>query len=181
MSALGAALADMDINALAQVYDHFHPAVHAVAYRVTHNRTSAEDVMQDVFVSLWKNPAAYRPERGSIGTWLMTAAHGKAVEAARREESHRRRRDEVADPAKQQLGETRVYEPVEETASERRRADRVRDALAELPEKQREAVVLAYLGGYTQQEIAEITDAPSGTVRRRMFSAIQKLGDVLPN
>ena len=178
-AALGAGLARSDINALAQIYDRYHAAVHAVAYRVTYDRTLAEDVMQEVFVSLWKNPGTYKPERGSIGTWLMTAAHNKAVDLVRHEESHRRRRDEVSARAEQQLREERVSEPVEDMASERWQADRVRDALADLPEKQREAMVLAYFGGYTQREVAAITNVPIGTVKTRMLAAMRKLRDGL--
>jgi RNA polymerase sigma factor (sigma-70 family) len=178
-AALGAALARADINALAQVYDRYHIAVFAVAYRVINDRTLAEDVVQDVFISLWKNPAAYRPERGSVGTWLMAAAHNKAVDLVRHEESHRRRRMEVAARAEQQLREEKVSEPVEDMASERWQAERVRDALARLPEQQREAMVLAYYGGFTQREVAAITNVPIGTVKTRMLAAMRKLRDGL--
>ena len=176
---LGDRLASADINALAQVFDRYNAAVQAVAYRVTNDRSFAEDVAQEVFVSLWKNPAAYKPERGSIGTWLMAAAHNKAVDLVRHEESHKRRRAEVAARAEQQLREEKVAEPVEDMASERWQAERVRSALADLPDPQREAMVLAYFGGFTQREVAALTNVPIGTVKTRMLSAMRKLRDGL--
>ena len=107
---LGHRLASGDINALDQVFVRYNAAVQAVAYRVTNDRTFAEDVAQDVFVSLWTNPSRYQPERGSIGTWLMAAAHNKAVDLVRHEESHKRRRAEVAARAEQQLREDSISE-----------------------------------------------------------------------
>ena len=176
---LGHRLASGDINALDQVFVRYNAAVQAVAYRVTNDRTFAEDVAQDVFVSLWTNPSRYQPERGSIGTWLMAAAHNKAVDLVRHEESHKRRRAEVAARAEQQLREDSISEPVEDMASERWQAERVRSALAALPDAQREAMVLAYFGGFTQREVAAITEVPLGTVKTRMLSAMRKLRDGL--
>lgn len=176
---LAGALVRGDELALAEIYDRYSAAVHAVAFRVTVDRTHAEDVVQEVFVSLWKNPAAYRPERGSIGTWLMAAAHNKAVDLVRHEESLRRRRDQVSAIAEQQLREDEVSEPVENMAAERWQAERVRGALANLPDPQREAMVLAYFGGYTQREVAAITGVPLGTVKTRMLAGMRKLRDGL--
>jgi RNA polymerase sigma-70 factor (ECF subfamily) len=159
-AALAEALSEGDDAALAEVYDRYHAAVHAVAYRVTFDRSHAEDVVQDVFVSLWKNPGAYRPDRGSIGTWLMAAAHNKAVDVVRHEESLRRRRELVADRAEQLVREEEGGDPVEDMAAERWQAERIRQALAALPEAQRRAIVLAYFGGFSQREVAAITEVP---------------------
>ena len=168
-----------DSQALDEVYDRYHRAVFSVAFRVTTDRTHAEDVVQEVFVSLWKKPEAYQPARGSMGTWLMSAAHHKAVDLVRREESLRRRRDLVAVDVEQQLREEHLAEPVEEQAGERWQAARVRKALASLPEAQRQAMVLAYFGGYTQREVAAVTGVPLGTVKTRMLAAMRKLRDAL--
>jgi RNA polymerase sigma factor (sigma-70 family) len=178
-AALAEALSEGDDAALAEVYDRYHAAVHAVAYRVTLDRSHAEDVVQDVFVSLWKNPGAYRPDRGSIGTWLMAAAHNKAVDLVRHEESLRRRRDQVAARAAQTLREEEVGDPVEDMAAERWQAERIRQALAELPEAQRHAIVLAYFGGFSQREVAALTEVPLGTVKTRMLTAMRRLRDGL--
>ena len=176
---LAEALVGGDADALTEVYDRFHRAVHAVAFRVTTDRTHAEDVVQEVFVALWKRPEAFNPARGSLGTWLMSTAHHKAVDLVRREESLRRRRDLVAVDVQQELREEHLAEPVEDQANERWQAERVRRALAALPEAQRQAMVLAYFGGYTQREVAAVTGVPLGTVKTRMLAAMRKLRDVL--
>ena len=173
------ALAGGDSEALSEVYDRFHRAVHTVAFRVTADRSFAEDVVQEVFVALWKRPEAYQPSRGSLGTWLMSTAHHKAVDLVRREQSLRRRRDLVAVEVEQEFREENLAEPVDDKASERWQAERVRKALAALPETQRQAMVLAYFGGYTQREVAAVTGVPLGTVKTRMLAAMRKLRDVL--
>ena len=173
------ALVGGDASALAEIYDRFNRAVHAVAFRVTTDRTHAEDVVQEVFVALWQKPEAYRAERGSLGTWLMSTAHHKAVDLVRREESLRRRRDLVAVDVEQELRDELTAEPVEEQATERWQAERIRRALADLPAPQRQAMVLAYFGGYTQREVAAVTGVPLGTVKTRMLAAMRKLRDVL--
>jgi RNA polymerase sigma-70 factor (ECF subfamily) len=178
-AALAEALSEGDDAALAEVFDRYHAAVHAVAYRVTLDRTHAEDVVQDVFVSLWKNPGAYRPERGSIGTWLMAAAHNKAVDLVRHEESLRRRREQVAARAEQIMREEEVGNPVEDMAAERWQAERVRQAVADLPEAQRHAIVLAYFGGFSQREVAALTEVPLGTVKTRILTGMRRLRDGL--
>lgn len=166
-------------DALAEIYDRYHRAVHAVAMRVTADRTHAEDVVQEVFVALWKQPAAYRSERGSLGTWLMATSHHKSVDLVRREESLRRRRDQVAVEAEQTLREEEFSEPVDDAAAERWQAQRVREALAKLPEAQRQALVLAYFGGFTQREVASVTGVPLGTVKTRMLAAMRRLRESL--
>ena len=176
---LAEALVGGDTEALGEIYDRFHRAVFAVAFRVTTDRTHAEDVVQEVFVALWKRPEAYNPTRASLGTWLMSTAHHKAVDLVRREESLRRRRDLVAVEVEQELREEHLAEPVEDQATERWQAQRVRRALSDLPEAQRQAMVLAYFGGYTQREVAAVMGVPLGTVKTRMLAAMRKLRDVL--
>ncbi|MDQ6938295.1 MAG: sigma-70 family RNA polymerase sigma factor [Actinomycetota bacterium] len=176
---LAADLLQGDGTALAEIYDRFHRAVHAVGFRVTTDRTHAEDVVQEVFVALWRKPEAYNPQRASLGTWLMATAHHRAVDLVRREESLRRRRDAVAVEVEQEFRLEQISEPVDDQAGERWQAERVRRALAELPESQRQAMVLAYFGGYTQREVAAVTGVPLGTVKTRMLAAMRKLKDVL--
>ena len=135
--------------------------------------------MQEVFVALWKKPEAYNPARGSLGTWLMSASHHKSVDLIRREESLRRRRDVVAVDVEQQLRDERFAEPVDDQAGQLWQAARIRQALAQLPEAQRQALVLAYFGGYTQREVAAVTGVPLGTVKTRMLAAMRKLRETL--
>jgi RNA polymerase sigma-70 factor (ECF subfamily) len=176
---LAAALGAADGTALAEVYDRFHRAVYSVAFRVTADRHHAEDVVQEVFVALWRKPSSYDPQRASLGTWLTSASHHKSVDLVRREESLRRRRDQVALGVEQTLRDDVDRDPVDEVAGERWRATRVRRAMAELPETQRQALVLAYFGGYTQREVAALTGVPLGTVKTRTLTAMRKLKDVL--
>jgi RNA polymerase sigma factor (sigma-70 family) len=168
-----------DPAALTEIYDRYHRAVFGVAFRVTTDRTHAEDVVQEVFVALWKKPDAYNPARGSLGTWLMSASHHKSVDLIRREESLRRRRDVVAVDVEQQLRDERFAEPVDDQAGQLWQAARIRQALAQLPEAQRQALVLAYFGGYTQREVAAVTGVPLGTVKTRMLAAMRKLRETL--
>ncbi|MEP6853702.1 MAG: sigma-70 family RNA polymerase sigma factor [bacterium] len=176
---LAAALTEGDGTALAEIFDRYHRAVHAVGFRVTTDRTHAEDVVQEVFVALWRKPQAYDPSRASLGTWLMSTAHHRAVDLVRREQSLRRRRDAVAVEVEQEFRLEQISEPVDDKAGERWQAERIRRALADLPEAQRQAMVLAYFGGYTQREVAAVTGVPLGTVKTRMLSAMRKLKDVL--
>jgi RNA polymerase sigma factor (sigma-70 family) len=176
---LAAALVGGDPSALKEIYDRFNRAVYGVAYRVTTDPTHAEDVVQEVFVALWQKPEAYDPSRGSLGTWLTSTSHHKSVDLVRREESLRRRRDLVAVEVQQELRDEQFAEPVDDQANERWQAERIRRALADLPEAQRQAMVLAYFGGYTQREVAAVTGVPLGTVKTRMLAAMRKMRDVL--
>ena len=132
-----------------------------------------EDVLQDVFLSIWRDPAAFDGSRGSVASWLLTMVHHKAVDAVRREESHRRRtaraEEDLALSAPTQTSD------VEDEAWERVEAGRVRTALRSLPDPQREALTLAYYGGYTQREVAALTETPLGTVKTRMLAGMRRL------
>jgi RNA polymerase sigma factor (sigma-70 family) len=176
---LAAALTAGDASALEEIYDRFQRAVYGVAHRVTTDPTHAEDVVQEVFVALWQRPGAYDARRGSLGTWLTSTAHHKAVDLVRREQSLRRRRDQVAVQVEQDLRDDQLSEPVDQAAGERWQAERVRRALADLPEVQRQALVLAYFGGYTQREVAAVTGVPLGTVKTRTLAAMRRLREVL--
>jgi RNA polymerase sigma-70 factor (ECF subfamily) len=109
----------------------------------------------------------------------MATAHNKAVDVVRHEESLRRRREQVAARAEQLIREEEGGDPVEDMAAERWQAERIRQALAALPEAQRRAIVLAYFGGFSQREVAAITEVPLGTVKTRMLTAMRKLRDGL--
>ena len=166
-------VASGDRTAVDDLYERFRRPAFALARRVISDDTLAEDVLQDVFLSIWRDPSGFDRARGSLSAWVLTLVHHKAVDAVRREESHRRRRaraeDELALAAPVQQGE------VDDEVSGRLEADRVRAALRALPDAQREALALAYYGGYTQREVAALTGAPLGTVKTRMLAGMRRL------
>lgn len=160
-----------DHEALAVLYRRHGTTCYRLARRVTANDTLAEDAVQEVFTGLWRDPAAYRPGLGSVRAWLLGLSHHKAVDFVRRETAQQRRQNAEA-------AERALDPPSRDPADEAWagiRAEKVRSALAELPETQRHAVALAYFGGYTQREIANLTGVPLGTVKTRMFAAMRRM------
>ncbi len=129
--------------------------------------------MQEVFLTLWRNSTRFDPSRGSFATWLLTVTHHKAVDAVRRE-SAIRRRTATAPEAGEDWSPTSAP-GADQAAMARVAAGQVRAALHRLPTEQRQALALAYFGGHTQREIAVQTGVPLGTVKSRMFTAVQRL------
>jgi len=166
-----------DVGAVDDLYERFRRPAFALARRILADDTLAEDVLQDVFVSVWRDPAAFDGLRGSFSSWLMAMVHHKAVDAVRREESQRRRQTLAGDDLR--LRAPMATYDVEEQAESRGVAERVRAALGDLPVAQREALTLAYYGGYTQREVAALTGAPLGTVKTRMLAGMRRLKEGL--
>jgi RNA polymerase sigma factor (sigma-70 family) len=164
-------------EAVAELYDRYRRPAFALARRILADDELAEDVLQEVFLSVWRDPGAFDHERGSFTAWLLASVHHKAVDSVRREESQRRRRAR----AETELGlaaPTATREVEDEVAS-RVVADQVRTALELLPDAQRQALTLAYYGGYTQREVAALTGAPLGTVKTRMLAGMRRLREEL--
>jgi RNA polymerase sigma factor (sigma-70 family) len=161
-----------DPEALAVLYRRHGNACYRMAWRVTANQALAEDAVQETFTGLWRDPAAYQPSQGSVRAWLLGLCHHKAVDAVRRETAQQRRQDARA--AQSALDPPAAPDPAA-AAWAGIRAEEVRAALAELPEPQRHALALAYFGGYTQREIAQLTGVPLGTVKTRMYTAMRRL------
>jgi RNA polymerase sigma factor (sigma-70 family) len=159
---------------LAELCDQYAARAWSLAHRIVGDDRLAEDVVQEALLAYWRNPAAYDGTRGTFASWFLALVHHKAVDAVRREESHRRRADAAAE-----LAGPETVPDVAETVADRITDLRVRAALEELPAVQREALVLAYWGGFTQREIAERTGAPLGTVKTRMFAGMRRLHEVL--
>ena len=164
-------------DAVDALYERFRRPAFALARRILADDVLAEDVLQDVFLGVWKDPAAFDGARGSVSSWLLTMVHHKAVDAVRREESQRRR----VGRAEEELGLSMptATRDVEEEAWTRVVSEQVRLALGVLPTPQREALTLAYYGGYTQREVAALTGAPLGTVKTRMLAGMRRLKDEL--
>jgi RNA polymerase sigma factor (sigma-70 family) len=162
-----------DRSAVDDLYTRFRRPAFALARRILNDDVLAEDVLQEVFLSVWRDPAAFDRSRGSVASWLLAVVHHKAVDAVRREESQRRRQTQAEDAMA--LDAPTATRDVEEEAWSRVVADRVRTALGALSVPQREALTLAYYGGYTQREVAALTGTPLGTVKTRMLAGMRRL------
>jgi RNA polymerase sigma factor (sigma-70 family) len=159
-------------GALNEIYDQFSSFVYGLALRVIGDARAAEDVSQDVFITIWERPGAFDPDRGSLRTWLGTLAHRRSVDHVRREEARRRRA--IKDAARP------VSTPdVEEMALALVTAERVRAALDTLPDEQRRAIQLAYFGGKTYRQVAEVLGIPEGTAKSRLRLGLRRIADVL--
>ena len=168
-------VARKDASALEALYDRYGRAAYSLARRILTEETLAQDVVQEVFLSLWRDARRFDARRGTVATYLLSMTHHRAVDAVRREENLRRWRtsDEGLELEPDPKG--RVEDQVE--ASERRA--QVRAALGELPAAQREALLLAYFGGYTQREVAALVGVPLGTVKTRMAAGMRKMKEAL--
>ena len=152
-----------ELAALEELYDRYKTMAYSIAYRITSDATLAEDVVQDAFLGAWRNAARYMEGRGSVKTWLLSIVHHRAIDAIRR----RRPTTELPE-IDAGLPDALTHPDVWGEVSANLDAASVREALVALSGVQREALELAYFGGLTQQEIAERTGTPLGTVKSRM-------------
>jgi len=157
-----------DEAALEQLYQRYGAACFSLARRLLDDAGLAEDVTQQVFLALWQGHG-YDSARGAVSTWLLSVTHHKAVDAIRRE--GRQRRAASHDP----LLELAAAPGPDDEAWRRLRADRTRAALRTLSAEMREVLLLAYYGGYSQREIADLTGLPLGTVKSRTLAAMNRL------
>ncbi|WP_092200438.1 sigma-70 family RNA polymerase sigma factor [Blastococcus tunisiensis] len=162
-----------DRSAVDDLYARFRRPAFALARRILADDALAEDVLQEVFLSVWRDPAAFDRGKGSVASWLLAVVHHKAVDAVRREESQRRRQARAEDELV--LDAPMAARDVEDDASSRMVGEQVRAALGLLSQPQREALTLAYYGGYTQREVAALTGTPLGTVKTRMLAGMRRL------
>jgi RNA polymerase sigma factor (sigma-70 family) len=170
--AVVALIARSDEQALAELYDRFGRVAYGLALRILRDAALAEDAVQEAFLTAWRRADTFMPERAKASTWLMTLVHRRAVDLVRREE---RRRTEPIDAAEERAGDG----PAEDAVWLRYERERVQAALRRLPDQQREALELAYYGGFTQSELAERLGQPVGTIKSRMFSGLGRLRDLL--
>jgi len=172
---LAALVAEGDAGALEALCDRYGKAAYSLARRILTDGTLAEDVVKEVFLSLWRGAGRFDPSRGTVATYLLSMTHHRSVDVVRREENLRRRLGPAEAIGLERDTRTDAEEGIE--AAERRA--QIRAALAELPEPQREALLLAYFGGYTQREVASLVGVPLGTVKTRMAAGMRKLKDAL--
>lgn len=160
-----------DPRAFEFFYDRHSGPAFSLAYRMVGNRTVAEDVSQEAFLSIWRSKLRYRPERGSVRTWVLGIVHHRAIDALRRNTVHDKRRASAE-------GIEERFEAKEQTDVEVARRDEartVRAAIAELPDEQSKVIELAYFGGFSHSQIADQLDMPIGTVKGRMRLGLDKL------
>ena len=169
--ALVALVARGEEDALAALYDRFGRTAYGLALRVVRDPALAEDVVQEAFLSLWRTAGRFVPERSRAGTWLLTLVHRRAVDLVRREERRRVEPLELAPDAADATAQEAPWLRLER--------ERVQAALARLPDTQREAIELAYYGGFTQAELADRLGQPLGTIKSRMFAGLARLGELL--
>ena len=168
-AALVMAVSRYNQDALAEAYRRHAGAVFGLSRRLLNDATLAEEIVQEVFVRLWNDPDKFDPARGSLRSYLLAQCHGRSVDLLR-SESSRRRREEKDLRRTAEAG----YD-LEREVWDLALADHVREALDTLPEPERAAIHLAYLGGHTYREVAVMLDEPEGTVKSRIRSGLKRL------
>ena len=172
--ALVALVARGDEDALAELYDRVGRIAYGLALRILRDERHAEDAVQEAFLQVWRSAATFRPERAKASTWVLTLVHRRAVDLVRREE--RRQADPLTDEAATTVQDSAQ---TDEAAWLRFERERVQTALKQLPDLQREALELAYYGGFSQSELAERLGVPLGTIKSRMFAGLARLRELL--
>jgi RNA polymerase sigma-70 factor (ECF subfamily) len=157
------------------VYERHATAAFSLAYRIVGTRNGAEDVSQEAFLSIWRSGARYDRNRGSVRTWVLGIVHHRAIDHLRRAAVHDKRR--ASDEGIEERFEARERTDVE--VARRDEARTVRAAMGGLPAEQSQVIELAYFGGFTHTEIAEMLETPVGTVKGRMRLGLKKLKDRL--
>ncbi len=160
-----------DDDAFAELYDRYARVAYGLALRILRDPALAEDAVQDGFLAVWRSAGNFLSGRAKPSTWILTFVHRRAVDLVRREQ---RRRSSAVDSAPLEPAES-----AEDEAAFRSRRQIVQEALRQLPEEQREAIELAYYGGFAQSELADLLGQPLGTIKSRMFTGLRRLRDLL--
>lgn len=159
-----------DRRAFAALYEMLSPRAFGLILRVLVDRSQSEEVLQEVFLEVWQSAGRFAPNKGQGRAWILTMAHRRAVDRVRASQASTDRDIRVG------LRDTEApRDSVAEDVQLRIEGDEVARALGTLPEPQREAIVLAYFGGYSQSEIAALVGAPLGTVKTRMRDGLSRL------
>jgi RNA polymerase sigma-70 factor, ECF subfamily len=167
-------LAESDPEAFATLYDRHSRVAYALAYRMMGERMAAEDLVQEVFLKIWRAARSYRSERGSVRTWILSIVRNRSIDQLRSHASRRRTQDKLEASAPR----SQPSEAFAETWRNSRR-DQVREALEALPPEQSKILDLAYFSGCTHVEIAGLLNIPLGTVKGRMRLGIEKMRGLL--
>lgn len=166
-----------DEDAFRGLFGRYAPAAKALALRVVRQSHLAEEIVQEAFLAVWRNPDGYDSERGTVRSWLMGMVHHRAVDLVRREEAYRRRaEDSIPGALEEQADHAEDVVEMLGLPEERRI---VRAALDELPDEQRDVLTLMYFGGLSQTQIAEKTGTPLGTVKSRTLLGMRRMRSAL--
>jgi RNA polymerase sigma-70 factor (ECF subfamily) len=168
---LMARVQDGDARAFEVIFDRHADAAFSLAYRMCGRRAMAEDVVQEAFLSLWRSGARYDRTRGSVRSWVLGVVHNRAIDLFRRD-TVRTSKDVSDETAVERMP---AAENTEVEVQRRDNASTVRGALEELPDDQRQVIELAYFGGFSHSQIAELLKLPTGTVKGRMRLGLTKL------
>jgi RNA polymerase sigma-70 factor (ECF subfamily) len=160
-------------EALAEAYRRHGGAVFGLARRLLGDPAIAEELVQEVFLRLWNQPEKFDPARGSLRAYLLAHCHGRSVDVLRSDTSRRRREERDAQRTAE-AGYDLEHEVWDLTV-----AEHVRTAVQSLPQGEREAIELAYFGGYTYREVAQMLDTPEGTVKSRIRAGLQRMRETL--
>lgn len=164
-------------QALAHLYDRYHRLIFSLALAIVNDRESAEEITLDVFMRVWQKAGTYRVEQAKVSTWLTHIARHHAIDVLRRRAA---RLDQSAVHGEDAIRNMESPQPgPQESAELSLRRQRIHAALARLPAEQKQALLLAYFGGYTQSQIAELMAQPLGTIKTRLRLAMQKLREFL--
>lgn len=169
-----AQVANGDQRAFAKLYDQFAPRVFGLILRVVVDRAQSAEVLQEVFLEIWQSAGQFSTNRGQGRSWILTIAHRRGVDRVRSAQASSDRDIRVG------FRDIEVpYDDVAEEVERKVESEQVGRALAQLPEQQREALTLAYFGGYSQSQIAALVGAPLGTVKTRMRDGLSRLRTAL--
>jgi RNA polymerase sigma-70 factor (ECF subfamily) len=172
-AALLARIVDRDERAVEELYARYSGPLYSLAYRVTGSERFAQDVIQEVFIALWKDASRFDPSRGAVASWLFSLARHKAIDLVRREANVRKRTADV------DLAFHEADDDVDHETWLNFRRERVLEAIEELTPTQRESLELAFFQGLTHVEVSERLGIPLGTAKTRIRSALLRLRDIL--
>ena len=172
--ALMAAIGQADETAMGELYRRYGPSVYGLALRIIGETTMAEEVLQDVFVRLWRQPGRYDAARGELRAFLLREARSRGIDRVRANEARMRRED------RSHLGESgHVGDDIERQVWELIRSEKVKEALTALLPGERQAITMAYFEGHTYREVAQLLGEPEGTIKSRIRLGLRKLADAL--
>ncbi|MGH9307695.1 MAG: RNA polymerase sigma factor [Acidimicrobiales bacterium] len=167
------AIARWNEAALAEAYRRHGGAVFALARRIIGDVTTAEEVVQEVFLRIWNQPEKFDPERGSLRSYVLAQTHGRSVDLLRADSSRRRREER---DARQTAG---AGYDLENEVWDLTVAEHVKEAVADLPSEEKKAIELAYFGGHTYREVATMLDEPEGTIKSRIRAGLKRMRSAL--
>ncbi len=172
-------ITEQDEAALATLYDRYSSLLFSLSLRIVKERQEAEDLLQDVFLQVWEKAASFDHNRGHLYGWLVTLARNRSIDRIRHRQSLQRRHQKLEEGAILDAPIQQASNSPLETVVALERASYVREAMQTIPQEQKDVIMLAYFGGYSQSEVATILQIPLGTVKTRTRQGMRKLEQTL--